>query len=397
MDRIPSGQQTSGQGNDHAAGDTTSQTFAETCSAQISVAAQATPAQDGQTQQLAPQAADTPLNQSAAPLKQTSPAPVSDATGEAQPAATAPTASTLPQAAVAAATVVAQVVAEVFALPTGLPLAGAPTSNKGDGNQLASKTATKDGAGAAGSKNSDLTNGTGADKSKITEAASGAGDASQHEAQSNNQPAQHSQPDPSQVAAIVPKATDGAAAQAQIVPVHVAPSQLAPAAPTQTLANAAPVPQHGEATMPSLDGDEAAPATGLNAARIIETMGETEMRVGMHSTDFGNISIRASVSPQQMVAQISLDHGDLGQAIASHASAVQTKLGNDFGMHASIEVNQQQTSSSGQPGSSPQREQRDFIRSAGSDSTAVPAEAEIGLVHAALAGAGDGPRLDIRA
>jgi hypothetical protein len=278
-----------------------------------------------------------------------------------------------------------------------MPLVGATTNNKGDGNQLAGKTATKDGAVAVGSKNSDLTNGTDADMSKITEAASSAGDASQHGAQSNNQPAQHSQPDPSQVAAIAPKATDGTASQAQIVPVHVAPTQPALAAATQELANASPVPQRGEAALPSLDGDEAAPATGLNAAKIIQTMGETEMRMGMHSADFGNISIRASVSPQQMVAQISLDHGDLGQAIASHASAVQTKLGNDFGMHASIEVNRQQTSSSGQPGSSPQREQRDFIRSAGSDSAAVPAEAETGLVHAALAGAGDGPRLDIRA
>jgi hypothetical protein len=279
----------------------------------------------------------------------------------------------------------------------GMPLIGAPTNNKGDGNQLTAKTPAKDGAVAAGPKNFDLANGTDADKGKITETSGSAGDASQQGAQSNKQPAQHAQPDTSQVAAIAPKATDGAPTQAQLIPAHVAPTQPATTAGTQTLASPAPVPQRGEAAMPSLEGDDAAPATGLNAARILQTMGETEMRVGMHSTDFGSISIRASVSPQQMVAQISLDHGDLGQAIASHASAVQTKLGNDFGMHASIEVNQQQASSSGQPGSSPQKEQREFIRSAGGDNAAVPAEAETGLVYAAPAGAGDGPRLDIRA
>ena len=39
------------------------------------------------------------------------------------------------------------------------------------------------------------------------------------------------------------------------------------------------------------------------------------MRVGMHSTEFGDISIRTTLSQQQMLAQISLDHSDLGPTL----------------------------------------------------------------------------------
>ncbi|MGA8940620.1 MAG: hypothetical protein WB439_15770, partial [Acidobacteriaceae bacterium] len=53
-------------------------------------------------------------------------------------------------------------------------------------------------------------------------------------------------------------------------------------------------------------GGEDASASGINAARVIQTMGQTEMHVGMHSNEFGNISIRTAISQQQMVAQISV-------------------------------------------------------------------------------------------
>jgi hypothetical protein len=145
----------------------------------------------------------------------------------------------------------------------------------------------------------------------------------------------------------------------------------------------------------ALDGDEVTPATGINGAKLVQTMSETEMRVGLHSNEFGSISIRTSVSQQQMLAQISLDHSDLSRAISAHVASVQTKLGNDYGLNTLIQVNHQ-TTSAGQ-GSSQQREQKSFAPSAPAESAAIPPDPDVGISPAALAGTSNGYRLDIRA
>jgi hypothetical protein len=114
-----------------------------------------------------------------------------------------------------------------------------------------------------------------------------------------------------------------------------------------------------------LAAGEGTPASGINSAKLIQTMGETEMHVGMHSVEFGDISIRTSLSQQQMVTHISLDHTDLSQAISSHLSAVQAKLGEEYGLRASIEVNSQGALFSGGQGNSQQGDQQSPGRSSG--------------------------------
>jgi hypothetical protein len=145
--------------------------------------------------------------------------------------------------------------------------------------------------------------------------------------------------------------------------------------------------------------DEAAPASGsgIHAASVIQAMGGTEMRLGMRSVEFGDISIRTSVTPQQMVTQISVDHSDLSQAISAHASSVQARFQNEYGMQASIEVGRQGVASSGEPGGSAQREQQGFVGSVRGEDTMAADEGEIDLGQLAMAGAGEGHRLDIRA
>lgn len=44
------------------------------------------------------------------------------------------------------------------------------------------------------------------------------------------------------------------------------------------------------------DAAEPATGTGIDSARVIQSMNQTEMQVGMHSADFGDISIRASLA-----------------------------------------------------------------------------------------------------
>jgi hypothetical protein len=195
----------------------------------------------------------------------------------------------------------------------------------------------------------------------------------------------------------MPKVADSSAAQPQPIPAPV----LTHETPTTTAAagsslDASPADRRDPTPSP-LDGDEVTAATGINASRIVQSMSDTEMRVGLHSSEFGAISIRTSVSPQQMLAQISLDHSGLSQAISAHVASVQTKLGNDSGLNTLIQVNHQAASTAGQ-GSSQQREQRSSAAlSVPVEGAAVSADPDVGISTAVLAGASNGYRLDIRA
>jgi hypothetical protein len=229
--------------------------------------------------------------------------------------------------------------------------------------------------------------------------------------QSGGQSAQHPQADATQANPATPRALDGAG-QAQPVPVQVTTGNANGSAtsPTSTVASGdtprAGVPGRDTAPAPT-EADEPVSASGINAAKLLQNISGTEMRVGMNSAEFGNISIRAAVSQQQMMAQISLDHSDLSQAIAAHIATAQFKLGSEYGLHASIEVNQQGTSfsggsassqaGSGGAGNSAQREQRDFIRSSGTEVVPAATDTDFGLGHAVLVSAGNGARLDINA
>ncbi len=70
-----------------------------------------------------------------------------------------------------------------------------------------------------------------------------------------------------------------------------------------------------------------APAPAVNSARLIQRIGEAEIRVGMRSSDFGDVSISTLATHNSISAQISLDHADLAKAIAAHLPEVQARLG----------------------------------------------------------------------
>jgi len=137
-------------------------------------------------------------------------------------------------------------------------------------------------------------------------------------------------------------------------------------------------------------------AAGINAARLIQTMNASEMRVGMHSSEFGDISIRTSVSQQQMLTQITVAHGDLGTAISAHIPSMQEKFGNEFGLHASVEVNQGGASLTGERDQGSPREQKPFSCFSATTSMTAGAETDPALLRAS-SGAGEAYRLDIRA
>ncbi len=81
-----------------------------------------------------------------------------------------------------------------------------------------------------------------------------------------------------------------------------------------------------------------AAAPSINTAKVLETIHGTELRLGLHSTEFGSISIATSVSPGGIAAQIALDHGALGRALATHLTSMEEKLGSSFGLPAKVEL-----------------------------------------------------------
>jgi hypothetical protein len=270
--------------------------------------------------------------------------------------------------------------------------AGLPKN--GDNTQPAGKPALKESSEATGLKNADVANIANTGTSKTAASTNGSHDASSHSAQGNGQSSQDGQSNQSQTAATASKTPDIGAAQLMhavtheiVAPHRVSDSTVDAARTTEGRGVPASIHADGEGTV----------TQGINTAKLIQTMSETEMRVGMHSAEFGNISIRTSVSQQQMVAQISVDHSDLSQAISAHVSSAQTKLGDEHGIHALIEVNNQGASSSHDSGHSSQREQRAFVSSARTESIIGAAEIDNGMNSGALMSLGNDQRLDIRA
>jgi hypothetical protein len=311
-------------------------------------------------------------------------------------AAAATTTSKSPDTAVnLTATIAGPAALQQLVLPVvpALPAAGSSNLAASNGAAKASPNAASAKSTAAASS----IDGT----SSTADNGNGPVDGNSHGAQSNGQTAQDAQADPSQTAGAVAKAADSGAthAQAQMPVAAAATPAAASTHRTQDGSDASSglsEQQAGTGTIHSENGEPVA-ASSINTAKLMQTMSESEMRVGMRSSEFGEISIRTSVSQQQMVAQISLDHSDLSQAIAAHVSTVQTKLGDEYGIHASIEVHNLGSPLANNAGQSSQREQRDFVRST-RPGIALPAVEESSSVHlAAAANVSNGNRLDIRA
>lgn len=226
-------------------------------------------------------------------------------------------------------------------------------------------------------------------------------DASSSTAKNNSQAssdsAAHTQVDASQAAG--GKGTDsGQTATAfgtlmaahEAAPVHASASGTADAA-THAAAESAHLPADA-----GVNAAGTIASAAINSARVIQSMSETEMRVGMHSSEFGDISIRAMVSQQQVQAQISVDHNELSNAISAHIPTMQAKFGSDLGLHATIEVNQSGMNFSGERGQSSPRDQRSFAPAVPVDNTPAPMEMGRAAMRA-MPSSIDGSRLDIRA
>jgi hypothetical protein len=291
----------------------------------------------------------------------------------------------------------------IFAGSLSLSSAAAPAENE-NGYQTVEGPVKKESSIAASSGNPALANAAEPGTKQSTVTASKTGDGPAHDVRNDLPSSQSAPADPSQAAEGAPKATNGSTVQPSLAQTQaIVPQAPTPEAarPDRTAASSdtAPLPAERQQAPASIqhDGGEVPATSSINTAKLMQTMSESGMHIGLNSTEFGEISIRTSIAQQQMVAQISLDHSGLSQAISAHVSTMQAKLGEDYGLNASIEVHNLGSSHSGEPGQSSHGEQKHSGNSAQTHSSSLPQPEEPSLSLAAMAAPGNGDRLDIRA
>jgi hypothetical protein len=207
----------------------------------------------------------------------------------------------------------------------------------------------------------------------------------------------------SQIAAVQRSIVEASGAETRVMPTMVG----APHAESRNFSgasNPSTVAQTGTLAANGTDGEEqelpngmaSVGMSGISAARLVQTMGSSEMRMGMHSSEFGNISIRTSVSQQQIQAQISVDHSGLGSALSTHINAVQSKLGSEYGLNANIQLNQNGASPSGERDGSQQQQSRAADRPSALQEAPTTQQTDLAMPAVAVS-AGSNYRLDIRA
>jgi hypothetical protein len=143
----------------------------------------------------------------------------------------------------------------------------------------------------------------------------------------------------------------------------------------------------------------------INTAKLIQSMGQSEMRVGMRSVEFGNISISTSSTRDLISAQISLDHGELARTLATHLPEIQARLGGNQPMDVRIDMNGTSAGQTGTTGGmsngSADQSRGDRQQSGNADSSYSGnrhTEQQFSPAAAAMATGGGGfnTRLDIR-
>lgn len=76
----------------------------------------------------------------------------------------------------------------------------------------------------------------------------------------------------------------------------------------------------------------------INTAKLVQSMAQTEMRIGMRSDEFGSLTIHTTLGREQISAQISLESEKLGSALSAHLPSIQEKLSQDYGVKASVTI-----------------------------------------------------------
>ncbi len=199
-----------------------------------------------------------------------------------------------------------------------------------------------------------------------------------------------------------------------LLPMAAVVSNSAPAGsgPMQAVVAATATPSSGGPFVSSTRAENAAhvsvsqphipiAAPVINSAKLIQSIGQSEMRVGLQSPEFGNISIHTSASSDLVSAQISLEHDGLARALATHLPDLQSRNAGSQSMDIRISHSSQGGVSSGLDNSSASGNSDQHRAKSSARNTSVPvtnaryAGATIAVSSASVGGY-EG-RLDIQA
>ena len=84
---------------------------------------------------------------------------------------------------------------------------------------------------------------------------------------------------------------------------------------------AAPSPTHSAAPQ-----DAHHSAVLVNSASLLQQVDKSELKLGMRVSDFGEVEIRTQMDRQQLKAEISVEHHDLGHALSAELPSLQQRL-----------------------------------------------------------------------
>jgi len=179
------------------------------------------------------------------------------------------------------------------------------------------------------------------------------------------------------------------------LPVSVAPAPVHTGGPVQTApAPAALVPA---AYLGMLQPDALA-TPFVSSARLIQSIQQSDMRVGLNSLEFGAISIHTSTDRGVISSQITLGHEELARTISSHLSALQETPGIPQVFSVRVDTSSPPAGDSSGPSqhSPGDRQQQQTGRTAQSRSTELQPRLEYNLPIPVRNLDGLNARLDIR-
>ncbi|HLW87074.1 MAG TPA: hypothetical protein VKR57_01200 [Terriglobales bacterium] len=85
-------------------------------------------------------------------------------------------------------------------------------------------------------------------------------------------------------------------------------------------------PSGSQATEATAEVTELSAISPLHAARLAAGVAQSELHVGLRAGEFGNVDIRTSLVRNQLTAEISVERGELGRALAAELPGLQHRL-----------------------------------------------------------------------
>lgn len=146
-----------------------------------------------------------------------------------------------------------------------------------------------------------------------------------------------------------------------------------------------------------LPGETAAayPTSLLHSARLVERIGEAELRLGIRAGEFGSVDIRTTMGRNQFSVEISVEGGALGRVMAAELPSLQSRLTEQGVPVASLTVqNHAQNHTGSSSTASDQQRPRDGQQPYAMNSASAREESPMPML-VALDGTAMASRLDI--